>query len=327
MEQLHLPHLLFNCVFNCEKMAKRKTTEQFIADARKVHGDKYDYSKAEYVNSKTKVSVICPIHGEFEQCPTDHLEGHECRKCGKIKAAQSKRYTHDEFVAKASLVHKNKYDYSQGEYKGCYEPLTIICPIHGPFTQTPYTHIYGVGCPKCTKYYHKGAAGFLAAAVEVHGNKYDYSLADIGDYHTPVAIICKEHGVFWQRPYCHLQGQGCPYCKESHGEREIAKWLDGHGIKYYRQHKVHPERLLFGRNKFFVDFYLPDCKTFIEYNGEQHYKRIKTWHTEEQFQEQQDRDRRLREHCKLNGITLIEIPYTDLKDIDKILNKKIGLLP
>lgn len=54
---------------------KRLTTEQFIEKARKVHGDKYNYSKVEYVNNHTKICVICNIHGEFWQIPYKHLEG------------------------------------------------------------------------------------------------------------------------------------------------------------------------------------------------------------------------------------------------------------
>lgn len=62
-------------------MGKRKTTEQFISEAIKVHGDKYDYSKVEYTHSLIKVSIICPIHGEFTQIPSAHLAGEGCKRC------------------------------------------------------------------------------------------------------------------------------------------------------------------------------------------------------------------------------------------------------
>jgi hypothetical protein len=62
-------------------MGKRLTTEEFIEKARKVHGDKYDYSKAEYVNSVIKVCIICPIHGEFWQNPNSHMNGVGCKEC------------------------------------------------------------------------------------------------------------------------------------------------------------------------------------------------------------------------------------------------------
>lgn len=58
-------------------MRKRKVSvDQFIQKAREVHGDKYDYSKANYVDGRTKVTIICPVHGEFQQIPQAHLKGH-----------------------------------------------------------------------------------------------------------------------------------------------------------------------------------------------------------------------------------------------------------
>lgn len=66
-------------------MSKRKTTEQFIEDARAIHGDKYDYSKVEYVNSRTKVCIICPIHGEFFQEANGHIQGKKCYLCEQLR--------------------------------------------------------------------------------------------------------------------------------------------------------------------------------------------------------------------------------------------------
>ena len=65
-------------------MANRLTTEEFIAKAKQVHDNKYDYSKTKYNHSTDKVKIICPIHGEFEQQASVHLFGHGCPKCGNI---------------------------------------------------------------------------------------------------------------------------------------------------------------------------------------------------------------------------------------------------
>lgn len=66
-------------------MRKRMSFEEFVKKAQGVHGDKYDYSQVNYVNSKTKVKIICPIHGEFEQAPEKHWLGRGCLLCGKEK--------------------------------------------------------------------------------------------------------------------------------------------------------------------------------------------------------------------------------------------------
>ena len=99
-------------------MGKRKTTEQFIAEAKAVHGDKYDYSKVEYKNNKTKVCIICPIHGGFLQVPKDHLDGIGCKKCGVERRAKARRLNTDIFIHKAKKVHGEEYDYSKVEYIG-----------------------------------------------------------------------------------------------------------------------------------------------------------------------------------------------------------------
>ena len=125
-------------------MSKKITFEEFIVKAREVHGDKYDYSKVEYVNQLTKVCIICPTHGEFEQTPDSHLHGHGCPKCvGKNK-------TTEQFIEEAREVHGDKYDYSKTYYNGAFKKVTIICPIHGEFWQKPTMHLIGQGCPKCS---------------------------------------------------------------------------------------------------------------------------------------------------------------------------------
>lgn len=81
-------------------MSKKLTTEEFIEKARKIHGNKYDYSKVVYVNSQTKVCIICPIHGEFWQRPNDHLNGYGCNKCGIIKTNLKNSSKLNDFITK-----------------------------------------------------------------------------------------------------------------------------------------------------------------------------------------------------------------------------------
>jgi hypothetical protein len=101
----------FGCpkCFYTENINKKMNTEEFIAKAREVHGDKYDYSKVEYVNNMSKVCIICPEHGEFWQKPASHLIGRGCPICCKRKQTMNT----EEFIARAREVHGNKYDYSK----------------------------------------------------------------------------------------------------------------------------------------------------------------------------------------------------------------------
>ena len=136
----------------CCKKNRKYTTEEFIEKAKEIHGEKYDYSKTVYgKNDKEKVCIICPKHGEFYQSPLTHLSGSGCRYCNKGKV-----FNTEEFVNAAKIVHKNKYDYSKTEYKKSLEKITIICPEHGEFLQTPAGHLNGKGCPVCGKKFRKG---------------------------------------------------------------------------------------------------------------------------------------------------------------------------
>ena len=209
--------------------------KRFLERAEEVHGDKYDYSKVEYVNSQTKVCIICPEHGEFWQEPAAHLRGYNCPKCANIKRGDTFRDNLCSFVEKSKEVHGNKYDYSKVEYKNSSTKVCIICPEHGEFYMLPQNHILGQGCPKCAG---KGLNTYdiIKKFKEVHGNKYDYSKVEYKKMHEKVCIICPEHGEYWQTPSKHLLGQDCPKCaKISMGEknnmggeefikRSIEKW-------------------------------------------------------------------------------------------------------
>lgn len=122
----------------------RYTNESFIEVAREIHGNKYDYSKVNYVNKTTLITIICPIHGEFQQRPDDHLHKKSgCPKCGKNV------YTTESFINKANKIHNFKYDYSKSIYKSVRDKIIITCPEHGDFEQTVRVHLRGGGCFKC----------------------------------------------------------------------------------------------------------------------------------------------------------------------------------
>ena len=132
-------------------MTRRYTTAEFIAKAKQVHGNKYDYSRVHYVDSVTPVSIICPEHGEFKQRPALHLTGTGCPSCGYNKVRSVLSDTLEVFLEKAWKVHGDKYDYSLVEYQGSEKKIRIVCPEHGEFLQTPNMHLRGRRCPTCGK--------------------------------------------------------------------------------------------------------------------------------------------------------------------------------
>lgn len=243
-------------------MGKKLTTEEFIKRAREKHCDKYDYSKTEYVNSQTKVCIICPEHGEFWQIPSSHLKGIGCAKCtGKARLGL------DEFINKSSKIHGDKYDYSKAEYVNSQTKVCIICPEHGEFWQTPKDHLSGRGCSICGGGVKHTTETFIEKARKIHGDKYDYSKVEYHSAHEKVCIICPEHGEFWQEPDNHYRC-GCPHCKESKLEKYVRNVFNEVGIKYETQKKF--DWCFYVKNMKF-DFYLPEYNVAIECQGEQHY--------------------------------------------------------
>jgi hypothetical protein len=289
--------------------SKTLTKKEFIKKAREVHGDKYDYSKVNYVNSQTKVCIICPEHGEFWQIPNSHLRSRGCNKCGNEKISESISSSKEEFIKKARKVHSDKYDYSKVKYVGAHAKVCIICPEHGEFWQKPSDHTNGHGCPKCKgdktrKRCTSTKKVFIKKARLKHGDKYNYSKVDYVNSDTKVCIICKKHGEFRQAPSNHLSGQGCPMCNLSHLERSVMNYLDEVGITYdYQKHFN-----WLGRQS--VDFYLPDYKVGIECQGEQHFFPVDfankgiEWACKE-FDKTVSRDKRKKKLCEEKGVKLL----------------------
>jgi len=233
-------------------MSARKTTELVIAEFLKVHGDRYDYSIVDYKNNSTKVTIICPDHGEFDQRPSHHKNGVGCPICRNKMQGDYKRLSGREVIDMFKKTHGDKYDYSKVDYKNNQTKVTIICHEHGEFQQVPMNHKKGVGCPKC----YGNLLGTTEQVIEefrkVHRDRYNYSKINYKNSQTKVTIICNEHGEFQQTPNSHKRGSGCPQCgtkirgaklglsnkviieqfKEVHGER-----YDYSKVDYKTNHK------------------------------------------------------------------------------------------
>lgn len=313
--QMPINHIFGQGCPICGKNAKRHSLDEFIRKAKYIHGEKYDYSLTEYKNSYTKIKIICKKHGIFKQAPSGHLTGNGCKKCHR----ESTKTGINTFIKKATEVHASKYDYSLTVYVNARTKIKIICPTHGVFYQTPNSHLLGTGCKKC--YYEKKYSNkeeFVKKSMEIHGNKYDYTLVEYIHARKPVKIICNTHGVFKQTPNNHLRGQRCKMCSPSNGEKKIYDYLSSNGIKVKQQ-----KRFKNCKNKkpLSFDFYLPDYNLLIEYDGEQHYKPIDYFGGVESLMNVMKNDKIKNIWCLDNGITLLRIPYTSFDKIEEILER------
>lgn len=280
--------------------------EDFILKAKKVHGNKYDYSKVNYKNANTKVCIICPEHGEFWQTPGSHVFGSGCKKCGAKIVKEKNSSTKEDFILKARKVHGWKYDYSKVKYVNKKTPICIICPEHGEFWQTPDSHLQGNGCKKCTKEKLsnerlKTNEEWVNEVTKIHNNKYDYKKTVYKGYRKKVIITCPIHGDFEQLAYNHLQGKGCPKCRMSHLEIEIEKLLTENKINFIEQYR--PKFLNIGKSHLSVDFFLPDYNVAIECQGKQHF--IKNTFYSQNIERIIERDKLKKRLLENNGINVL----------------------
>ncbi len=216
------------------------TTPQWIDAAIQVHGDRYDYAKANYVNARTKIIIVCKEHGEFEQIPNSHLAGMGCKKCGDRFRGDLGSSNSEEFVKKAKLIHGDLYVYSKVTYTNNKTKVTIICPTHGEFEQSAGNHLAGNGCPKCkTQKTLKSQNQVIEDFIKVHGTIYDYSKVEYKTSMDKVTIICPVHGDFEQTPNSHVSGSGCPEC------RCTGFNMNGSGILYYLKITTAEEQSLY----------------------------------------------------------------------------------
>ena len=236
-----------------------KVMTYFIEKANKTHMGKYDYSKTNYINSTTKVTITCPIHGYFNQTPNSHLAGHGCKNCANS--------LNKNFVVSANSKHNNKYIYEKTLYCGALKKVTITCPIHGDFNQLPNNHLRNIGCPSCN---------------------------------------------------------------ESIGERLIDNVLKILDIQYIRQFRIPECKHILPLPFDFAIFKDKKMIGLIEYQGEQHFFPLRWYNnTQEQasndFLLQKKRDGVKIQYCEVNNIPLLVVNYKDKNNTEKLLKNLLRL--
>ena len=159
---------------------------------------------------------------------------------------------------------------------------------------------------------------FLKKANKTHKNKYQYKEWENKLTKDKIKIICFIHGEFKQSVDSHLSGNGCPMCRSSKGELKVTNYFNFNNIDYIRQYKVKIEN-----NNYCFDFYLPDYKMFIEYDGVQHFKSIEFFGGDDGLKKTKHRDRLKSKYASEKGATLIRIPYYDYDEINRILDENI----
>ncbi len=299
---------------------KKQTIDNIIHKFNSIHDNKYNYNLIKYINSKTKIEIICPIHGIFKQTPSDHVSGHGCPKCSINKNANNKRNDLISLLKKANIIHNKKYDYSLiKNHINMHQKQNIICKKHGIFNISLHSHINKKrGCKLCAIENRMDTIEtFIKKANIIHNNKYNYNSSDYINSKIKIKIICPKHGEFFQSPNYHLLGSGCPKCNSSKGEIKIMKYLTDNKIKFEYQKSFNECRYKY---KLKFDFYLSDYNCCIEYDGEQHYKSNEYFGGEIEYKNRLLRDNIKTVFCKNNNIILLRFNEKNIKNISEIIN-------
>jgi len=297
-------------------VSKKLDIKEFIEKAKKIHGDKYDYSKVNYTNSKTKICIICPKHGDFFQCPNKHLSGQGCPVCGKIDSNKKRIIlSTQEFVNQANLIHEHKYLYLNTHYKGRHKKIKYLCCRHGEIEQEANSHLKGKGCPFCGQlnlgnYKKLNKRIFEKRSNLIHNSEYDYSQVKYLNSSIKVLIKHKKCGkYFFQLPSHHLNGVGCPYCKKSRLEKKVENILIKFNIKYengYRKFKW-----LKYKSYLELDFYLPEYNIAIECQGRQHFENEDFFGGKSEYKKIKKRDNIKKKLCEQHNLPLYYVNYDD----------------
>lgn len=320
------------------KGTRKLTTEEFVDKSRLIWGDKYDYSKTVYQGYGKKITVICPVHGEVEVLPENHLNSKKfsgCPKCNteknlmdmeKIKKPRKtkeerRKEKENEFIEKAKQIYGNKYDYSKVHYVKSHEKVCIICPEHGEFWMRPNDHVDHMNyCPMCGKHGRRNKPytqeEFIKFANEVFGGYYTYPRTVYKAMQKPIIVTCPEHGDFEIRAFDHVHHRcGCPeHHVKSSLELRIENMLIEKGIKYVYQ-KRFPWLGLQS-----LDFYLPDYNIGIECQGEQHFEPVESWGGKINLESNKKRDELKKELCVEHGVDLLY--YTEKRFMKYLTENK-----
>lgn len=299
-------------------MRKRLTKEEYTSKCCIIHNNFYSYDNLIYVNDSTKVTITCPLHGDFMQHACNHAKGHGCPECKRHKTHLNKIKNLNYFLERSREKHGKFYSYEKSIYTKTNEKLIITCPIHGDFNMTANVHMRGSGCQLCANRkiadLHRGnLADVITKSQVIHDNFYDYSKIIYSTMDTKVCIGCPKHGEFYSSLTNHIKGRGCPKCSSriSKSEKYIMRILDINNINYTYQQSFDDCRNPKTGRKLWFDFYLPKQNIIIEYDGRHHFYRK----TDEYFIENLDytkyKDQIKTGYCINHNIKLIRIPYTE----------------
>lgn len=280
-----------------------------------------------YVNNRTPLEYICQCGTHDFITFNDFMIGRRCKNCKYNK--KENNYKTKSFSEIKEYIESRGYTLLSNEYINCKIPLLIQCPNkHNPYLVTWNNFYNNKRCPECAKEKRANAKRLDFNGVKdfIINQGYRVLSNTYKNNFTKLILQCPKGHIF-KKPYNKFkQGQRCPICYESNGEQIIRNYLVTYNIKFKTQYKfknlvsdcgvlLRFDFAIFDKNNNLI------C--LIEYQGQQHYEPVEYFGGKEQFQIQQEHDRRKRNYCINNNIKLLEIPYWDFNNVEEILKEQL----
>lgn len=197
-------------------MGIQKSHEQYIAEVREVHGDKYILDEVVYRDVKEKIQPICPKHGPWWITPDNFRRGHGCPGCRNESLSETRKpLTTEVFKERVKKKYGNRYLLKKVEYQGPKVKIVVRCKKHGDFSVFPQAFLLGEGCPECGDYTVKTKLTqkeFLARIPKSIKDRYDLSKVKYRGQEVPIEVVCEEHGPWITAPTRLWHNRGCPRC-------------------------------------------------------------------------------------------------------------------
>jgi hypothetical protein len=199
--------------------SKKKSTEEFISEALKKHGDKYDYSSAIYKNAHAEIKIICKVHGELSQSPSSHLSGSGCPKCAIQNRVSSERKSSIEMIKDYLLKNGGHVKIVEDSFQNMQAEACFMCDKHGVYKRLASAVLYGKHpCPEC---FHSSSQTNLLSQEQAE-TKVQSLLSggtQCNDFHftgsktTSLTLTCPKHGEWTIRWNGFIRSLGrCPRC-------------------------------------------------------------------------------------------------------------------
>jgi hypothetical protein len=268
--QLPINHLKGSGCAVCGRKKNRSnikyTNEQIINKFKNNHGDTYDYSLVSYVNSDTKVRIICRQHGIFSIEPNRHLEfnrGQGCPNCAILKSKMVLSRTTEQFIEQSQFLYDDSFTYENTVYNNSYSKLEINCNTHGKILITPISHFSSLkGCKACSPIKFT-IEDFLVKVNIIFGDTYSFENLSFKRMSDKIKIICHKHGEFTKTVEGFLSGSGCQVCSATISNKEFF-WLISLNVPKHFHHKS----LKIDGKRFNLDALDIDNKIIWEFYGD-----------------------------------------------------------